>query len=92
MMASKPLMAFTLDLLGFYKCNHIPFRLVNSPNAFGKLTETCLGNLQLHWCLIYPDTIIVFLKMPKDNLVWLRVVFKKLKEAGLKLKPGSVNF
>ena len=30
--ASKPLMAFTVGLLGFYKCNHIPFRLVKCPS------------------------------------------------------------
>ena len=30
--------------------------------------------------------------MPKDHLVWLRAVFKKLKEVGLKLKPSKCNF
>ena len=30
--------------------------------------------------------------MPKDHLVQLRVVFEKLKEAGLKLKPSKCEF
>ena len=54
--------------------------------------ETCLGDLQVNWCLIYLDDIIIFLKMPKDQLVQLRVVFKKVKEAGLKLKPSKCEF
>ena len=54
---------------------------------FQRLMDTCLGDLQLNWCLIYLDDIIVFSKMPKDHLVWLRAGFKKLKEAGLILKP-----
>ena len=79
--ASKPLMAFTLGPLRFYNCDHMPIRLVSAPATFKRLVETCLGHLQLNWCLIYLDDIIVFSKMPKDHLVQLRAVFQKLKEA-----------
>ena len=54
--------------------------------------ETCLGDLQLSWCLIYLGVIIVFSKTPKDHLVWLRAVFQKLKEVGLKLKASKCEF
>ena len=87
--ASKPLMAFTVGPLGFYKCDHIPFRLGNAPTTFHILMEKCLGDFQLNWCLIFLDNITVFLKMSKGHLVWLKAVFKKLKEAGLKLKPSK---
>ena len=87
--ASKPLMAFTVSLLGFYKCDSMPFRLVNAPATFQRLTETCLGDFQLNWCLIYLNDIIRFSKTPKDHLVQLRAVFQKLKEVGLKLKPSK---
>ena len=90
--ASKPLMAFTVGLLGFYETDCMPFGLVNAPATFHRLMETCLGDLQLTWCLIYLNNIIAFSKMPKDHLVWLRAVFKKLKEAGLKLKPSKYDF
>ena len=90
--ASKPLMAFTVALLGFYKCDHMPFGLVHAPATFQRLMKTCLGDLQLNWCLIYLNDITVFWKTPKDHLVWLRAVFKKLKEAGLKFKPSKCNF
>ena len=90
--ASKPLTAFTVGPLGFYKCDRMPFGLVNVPATFQRLIETCLGNLQLNGYLIYLDNIIVFLKMPKDHLVQLRAVLEKLKEAGLKLKPSNCEF
>ena len=90
--ASKPLMAFTVGLLGFYKCDHMPFGLVNAPATFQRLMETCLVGLQLNWCIIYLNDIIVFLKIPKYHLVWLRAVFKKLKEAGLKLESTKYEF
>ena len=32
--ASKSLVAFTLNLVGFYKCDHMPFRKVNAPATF----------------------------------------------------------
>ena len=56
--ASKPLMAFMVGPLGFYKCDHVPFWLVNTPAMSQRLMETCLGYLQLISCLIYLDDII----------------------------------
>ena len=90
--ASKPLMPFTVGPLGFYEYDCMPFRLVNALATLQRLMETCLGDLQFNWCLFYLNNIIVFLKMPKDHLVWLRAVFKKLKDARLKLKPSKCEF
>ena len=58
--ASKPFMAFTVGPLGFYKCDLMPFRPVNALATFQRLVETSLGDLELNWCLIYLDDIIVF--------------------------------
>ena len=48
--ASKPLTAFTLGALGFYKCKHMLFGLTNAPATFQCLMESCLGELHLNWC------------------------------------------
>ena len=88
----KPLMAFTVSLMGFYKYDCMPFGLVNSLAMSQRLMKTCLGDLQFKWCLIYLNDVIVFSKMPKDHLVWLRAIFEKLKEAGLKLKHSKCEF
>ena len=41
-------MAFTVGLLGFYECDHMPFGLVNALAMFQRLMERCLGDLQLN--------------------------------------------
>ena len=67
--ASKPLMASTVRLLGFYEYDCKQFGLVNAPATFQRLMETCLGDLQLIWCLSILMTLLYFQKMPKDHLV-----------------------
>ena len=58
---SQPLIAFTIGLLGFYEYNRMPFRLTNAPVTFQWLMETCLGDLNLNWCIIYLCDIVIFL-------------------------------
>ena len=72
---SKALTAFTIGYLGFYECERMPFRLTNAPVTFQCLMQSCLGNLQLHYWIIYLDDIIVFSKAPKEHLTRLQAVF-----------------
>ena len=89
---SKPLTAFTVGPLGFYECERMPFGLTNMLATFQLLLETCLGELHLHWCIIYLDDIIIFSKTPKEQITRFRAVFEKLAEADLKLKPSKYKF
>ena len=59
---SKPLTAFTVGPLGFYECERMPFGLTSAPAMFQYLMESCLGDLNLHWCIIYLDDIVIFFK------------------------------
>ena len=86
---SKPLTAFTVGPLGFYEYKRMPFGLTNAPVMFQRLMETCLGDLNLHWCIIYLDDIVIFSKDLASHLERLEAVFQKLEEAGLKLKPSK---
>ena len=86
---SKPLTAFTVGPLGFYECKRMPFGLTNAPAMFQRLMETCLGDLNLHWFIIYLDDIVIFSKDLASHLKRLEAVFWKLDEAGLKLKPSK---
>ena len=54
--------------------------------------ENCLGDLNLRWCVVYLDDIIVYGKSPEDILERLGGVFEKLRKAGLKLKPSKREF
>ena len=89
---SKAMTAFTVGPLGFYECVRMPFGLTNGPATFQQLMESCLGKMHLNWCIIYLDDIIVFSKTPKEHLRRLCGVFRKLREAGLKLKPSKCEF
>ena len=86
---AKPLTAFTMGPLGFWECKRMPFRLTNAPATFQRLMESCLGKLNLSWCIIYLDDIIMFSRTPEEHLVRLQAVFDILKAARLKLKPSK---
>ena len=60
--------AFILGNLGFFKCDHMPFGLCNAPATFQWLMQNCLGELNLIYCLIYLDDLIVFLQTAKEHL------------------------
>ena len=86
---SKPLTAFKSGPLRFYECKRMPFRLTNTPATFQRLMETCLGDLNLHWCIIYLDDVVIFSKDLSSHLERLEAVFQKLEKAGLQLKPSK---
>ena len=70
----------------------MPFGLTNAPATFQWLMQSCLGNLHLHYCIIYLDDVIVFSKTEEEHVFRLRAVFEKLKQARLKLKPSKCEF
>ena len=90
--ASKPLTAFTAGPLGFFYCEWMPSGLTNAPITFQRLTECCLGDLHLNYCIIYLDDIIIYSKTPTEHISRLRKLFEKLADAGLKLKPRKCDF
>ena len=67
----------------------MPFGLTNAPATSQRLMESCLGELNLSWCIIYLDVIIVVIQTPQEHLVRLQAVFDKLKAARLKSKPSK---
>ena len=88
----KAFTAFTCGPLGFYECETMPFGATNAPATFQRLMHNCLGDLNMTWCAVYLDDIIVFSDNPKDHIVRLEAVFQKLASAGLKLKPSKCFF
>ena len=88
---SKQFTAFTLGSMGLFECDRMPFGLCNAPATFQRLMQNCLGELNLTYCLIYLDDIIVYSKTQEEHLQRMRVVFDCLHEHGLKLKPTKCN-
>ena len=85
---SKQYNAFTLGSMGLYECESMPFGLCNAPPTFQRLMQNCLGELNLTYCLIYLDDVIIFSQM-EEHLERMQVVFDRLREYGLKLKPSK---
>ena len=89
--ASKQYTTFTVDNLGFSECDHMPFGLCNAPATFQWLMQNCLGELNLIYCLIYLDDLIVLSQTAKEHLHQLHVMFDQLREYNLKLKPSKCS-
>ena len=86
---SKQYTAFTLGSMGLYECESMSFGLCNALPTFQRLMQNCLGELNLTYCLIYLDDVIVFSDMPDEHLWRMHVVFDCLHKHGLKLKPSK---
>ena len=85
---SKQYTAFTLGSMGLYECESMPFGLCNAPPTFQRLMLNCLGELNLMYCLIYLDDVIIF-SHTEEHLERMCVVFDRFREHGLKLKPSK---
>ena len=85
-------MAFMVGNLGFHKFTHMLFGLCNAPVTFQHLMQNTLGELNLMYCMIYLDDVIVFGHMEEEHLEHLHIVFKRFQEFNLKLKPSKCLF
>ena len=88
----KAYTAFTCGPLGFYECDTMPFGATNAPATFQRLMHDCLGELNMNWCIVYLDDIIIFSDTKEEHLKRLEAVFQRLCAAGLKLKPSKCFF
>ena len=89
---SQQYTAFTVGNLGFYEFTRMPFRLCNALAMFQCLMQNTLGELNLTYCVIYLDDVIVFSCMGEEHLECLYVVFERFWEFNLKLKPSKCSF
>ena len=89
---SQQYTAFTVGNLRFYEFTCMPFGLCNAPATLQHLMQNTLGELNLMYCVIYLDDIIVFGCTEEEYLERLRVVFERFQEFNLKLKPLKCSF
>ena len=82
---------FMVGNLGFYEFTRMPFGLCNAPTTFQHLIQNTLGELNLTYCIIYLDDVIIF-GCTEEHLEHLQVVFECFREFNLKLKPAKCSF
>ena len=68
----KAYTAFTCGLLQFYECDTMPFGATNAPATFQRLMQDCLGNLNMNWCIVYLDDIIIFSDTQEEHLQFFK--------------------
>ena len=71
----KQYTTFTIGNLGFFDCNCMPFGLCHALATYQQLMQNCPGELNLIYCLIYLDDIVIFLHTAEEHLHHLHVIF-----------------
>ena len=77
---------------GLYEFLTRPFGLVNSGASFQRLMAHILRGLEYWFAFIYIDYIIIFFKSVDEHLVHLEEVFRRLRDANVKLNPKKCSF
>ena len=70
----------------------MPFGLCNVLVTFQHLMQNTLGEMNLPYCVIYLDDVIVFSHTEEEHLKCLCIVFKPFYEFNLKLKLSKCLF
>ena len=89
---SKPLTTFTVGAFGLCKYERMPFRLTNAPTTFQQLMETYLKDLNINWCIIYLDDIVIFLKTQPAFLWGWRPCSKNWNRLVWNLSPQNASY
>ena len=72
---------------GMYRFRTMPFGLCNAGATFQRLMDVIMAGLHLDICLVYLDDIIVYSRTPEEHFERLVLMFNRLRNSGLKLKP-----
>ena len=75
-----------------YEFTHMSFGLSNVGSSFCPLMEQCLGDQQFITLLLYLSDICFFAPTIDDILDQIELVFDRLKQFNLKIKPKKCQF
>ena len=70
----------------------MPFGLTCVPSVFQRLMDMVLAGLSYETRLVYLDDVIVFGSTFEELLHRTEVVFQRIRDAKLKLKPSKCSF
>ena len=83
--------AFTFHGKGLFQFKVMCFGLTNAPATFERLMETVLKGLLWKICVVYMDDVICYSPEFQSAYDNLKVVFMRLRNAGLRLKPKKCS-
>lgn len=77
---------------GLFQFRKLPFGLKNAPSTFERLMDFVLAGLKEESILVYMDDILIASSTIEEHLEKLEMVFKRLRQYNLKLKPSKCQF
>ena len=83
--------AFRVGMGGLYECTRMPFGLFNAPATFMRVMDKVFGDQNFQTPLIYLDDIAVFGATVQETLERLDMVFSRLGQYNLKVKPEKCH-
>ena len=84
--------SFRASSTGLYEFSYMPFGLSNAGSSFCCLMEQCLGDQQFVTLLLYLNDICIFAPTIDNMLDQSELVFDRLKQYNLKIKPKKCQF
>ena len=89
---SRPITAFTVPGRGLMQFRVMPFGLHSAPATFQRLLDEVLGPELEPNVLVYLDDIIIISQSFEQHLQHLHEVFRRLREAKLRVNPEKCHF
>ena len=86
--ANIPKTAFRAGSSGLFEFTRMPFGLTNAGASFCRLMEMVIGDQQFVTLLFYLDDICIFANSADQMLDQIELVFSRLKQYQLKIKPN----
>ena len=90
--ADIPKTAFRAGSSGLFEFTRMPFGLTNAGASFCRLMEMVIGDQQFVTLLFYLDNICIFANSADQMLDRIELVFSRLKQYQLKIKPKKSFF
>ena len=90
--ADIPKTAFRVGSSGLFEFTCMPFGLTNARASFCRLMEIIIGDQQFVTLLFYLDDICIFTNSADQMLDRIKLVFSRLKQYQLKIKPKKSFF
>ena len=90
--ADIPKTAFRAGSSGLFEFTHMPFGLTNARASFCRLMEMVIRDQQFVTLLFYLDDICIFANSADQMLDRIELVFSRLKQYQLKIKPKKSFF
>ena len=78
---------------GLFEWNRMPFGICTAPSIFQSTMNKILGDIVGKFCYVYIDDVIICTKTTfTEHLEHLSEVFRRIRKAGMKLKPSKCEF